>query len=160
MIEIKSFYQSMVIKAWRECLTRRTRLRSTLYQLCSNVIREINKKTKLDIFSLPRINDILDSIPRGTERFSSVDVKDAFFCFEIYPDDRKKLAFRTRNRHLKFEVMVIRWVNSSSQYCGIIQHTRFGVSTYMDDVLNHQGGFAAHFAMNRPSMIACGPTNL
>ena len=61
---------------------------TTFYRLCSD-IREINKKAMLDIFPLPRIDDILDNIPRGTERFSSGDVKDGLLCVEIHPDDRR-----------------------------------------------------------------------
>jgi hypothetical protein len=110
--------------------------------LCSDM-REVNKKTKLDIFPLPRIDDIIDNIPVGTERFSTGDVKDAFFCVEVHPDDRKKFAFRTHNRHLEFEVMVQGWVNSPSHFCRVIETAmrgvgRFQASAYLDDILNHR----------------------
>ena len=122
---------------------------SSFYRLCSDM-REVNKKTKLDIFPLPRIDDIIDNIPVGTDRYSTGDVKDAFFCVEIHPDDRKKLAFRTHNRHLEFEVMVQGWVNSPSHFCRVIETAmrgvgRFQASAYLDDILNHTGGFLGHF---------------
>jgi hypothetical protein len=122
---------------------------STFYRLCSDM-REINKKTKLDIFPLPRIDDILDNVQQGTDRFSTGDLMDAFFCVEVHPDDRHKLAFRTHNRHLEFEVLVMGWINSPSHFSRIIAAAmdgigRFKASAYMDDVLNHTGGFAAHF---------------
>jgi len=122
---------------------------STFYRLCSDM-REVNKKTKLDIFPLPRLDDIMDNIPRGTDRFSTGDVMDAFFCVEVHPDDRKKFAFRTHNRHLEFEVMVQGWVNSPSHFCRIIAGAmeglgRFNVQAYLDDVLNHASGFESHF---------------
>jgi hypothetical protein len=122
---------------------------STFYRLCSNM-REVNKKTKLDIFPLPRIDDIIDNIPVGTERFPTGDVKDAFFCVEVHPDDRKKFEFRTHNRHLEFEVLVQGWVNSPSHFCRVIATAmrgvgRFQASAYLDDILNHTGGFPEHF---------------
>ena len=122
---------------------------STFYRLCSDM-REVNKKTKLDIFPLPRLDDIIDNIPRGTDRFSTGDVMDAFFCVEVHPDDRKKFAFRTHNRHLEFEVMVQGWVNSPSHFCRVIASAmeglgRSNVHAYLDDVLNHSTGFEPHF---------------
>jgi hypothetical protein len=122
---------------------------ATFYRLCSDM-REINSKTKLDIFPLPRIDDILDNIPQGTERFSTGDLMDAFFCVEVHPEDRHKLAFRTHNRHLEFEVLVMGWINSPSHFSRIIAQAldgigRFKASAYMDDILNHTAGFSAHF---------------
>ena len=122
---------------------------ATFFRMCSDV-RSLNQKTKVDIFPLPRIDDLLDSIPVGTDRFSAGDIADAFFCVELDADSRFKTAFRTHNAHLQYTVMLQGWVNAPSHFSRVIAQTfedmdRFQVSAYLDDVLNHTGGFRAHF---------------
>jgi hypothetical protein len=50
---------------------------------CTCDYRALNLKSKSDVFPLPRINDLLDQIPRGSKHFSSGDVQDAFWTVKL-----------------------------------------------------------------------------
>jgi hypothetical protein len=55
---------------------------ATFYR-CTCDYRALNLKSKSDVFPLPRIDDLLDQIPRGTCHFSSGDVQDAFWTVKL-----------------------------------------------------------------------------
>jgi hypothetical protein len=64
---------------------------ATFFRLCID-LRMLNAKTIPDRFPLPRIDDLLESIPRGCGRFSISDIADAFF------KSRKNTGTRRRSR--------------------------------------------------------------
>ena len=102
----------------------------------------LNAKTIADRFPLPRIDDLLESIPRGCGRYSISDIADAFFKCELKEEHRHKTAFKTHNRHLQFAVLPQGFINSPSIFCRLIARTFEGMdrtkfSAYIDDVLNH-----------------------
>ena len=51
---------------------------STFFRLCID-LRQLNEKLIMDIFPLPRIDDLLESIPRNYGRHSIGDICDTFF---------------------------------------------------------------------------------
>ena len=121
---------------------------ATFFRLCVD-LRMLNAKTIPDRFPLPRIDDLLESIPRGCGRFSISDIADAFFKCELKKEDRHKTAFKTHNRHLQFAVLPQGFINSPSVFCRLIAKTFEGVdrrkfSAYIDDVLNHTEDFGEH----------------
>ena len=65
---------------------------ATFFRLCID-LRMLNSKTIPDRFPLPRIDDLLESIPKGCGRFSISDIADAFFKCELAQEDRHKTAF-------------------------------------------------------------------
>ena len=121
---------------------------ATFFRLCVD-LRMLNAKTIPDRFPLPRIDDLLESIPRNCGRFSISDIADAFFKCELLKEHRHKTAFKTHNRHLQFAVLPQGFINSPSVFCRLIARTFEGVdrrkfSAYIDDVLNHTDEFEAH----------------
>ena len=72
---------------------------------CTCDDRALNMKSKSDVFSLPRIDDLLDQIPRGTRHFSVGDVQDAFWTVKLAEWCRKKTAIRTHDQHLQWTVL-------------------------------------------------------
>ena len=121
---------------------------ATFFRLCID-LRMLNAKTIPDRFPLPRIDDLLENIPRGCGRFSISDIADAFFKCMLKKEDRHKTAFKTHNRHLQFAVLPQGFINSPSVFCRLIAKTFEGVdracfSAYIDDVLNHTEEFEAH----------------
>lgn len=123
------------------------------FRLCID-LRMLNKKTVPDLFPLPRIDDLLGSVPRGCSRYSISDLDDAFFCARIKEEYRYKTAFRTHDRHLQFAVLPQGWINSPSIFCRLIQRTFEGMdrkcfSAYVDDVLNHTNDFATHLRVQQ-----------
>ena len=126
---------------------------ATFFRLCID-LRMLNAKTVPDRFPLPRIDDLLESVPRGCGRYSISDIADAFFKCELKKEDRHKTAFKTHNRHLQFSVLPQGFINSPSVFCRLIARTFEGVdrakfSAYIDDVLNHTEDFKDHLAMQR-----------
>ena len=68
---------------------------ATFFRLCID-LRMLNSKTNMDRFPLPRIDDLLESIPNGCGRFSISDIADAFFKCELAQEYRHKTAFKLR----------------------------------------------------------------
>ena len=121
---------------------------ATFFRLCVD-LRTLNAKTIPDIFPLPRIDDLIESIPRGCGRYSLSDVCDAFFTVELLEKHRAKTAFKTHDRHLQFAVLPQGWINSPSVFCRLIARTFSGMerskfSAYIDDVLNHTNDMDDH----------------
>jgi exodeoxyribonuclease III len=126
---------------------------SKFFRLCID-LRMLNAKTVPDLFPLPRIDDLLGSVPRGCARYSISDLDDAFFCARIKEEYRYKTAFRTHDRHLQFAVLPQGWINSPSIFCRLIQRTFEGMdhqsfSAYVDDILNHTDDFVEHIRVQQ-----------
>ena len=122
---------------------------SIFFRFCID-LRMLNMKTVPDLFPLPRIDDLLDSIPRNCGRYSISDVTDAFFTCKIAEEFRFKTAFKTHDRHLQFAVLPQGFINSPSIFCRMIARTFQGMdrtkfSAYVDDLLNHTSDFNDHF---------------
>ena len=121
---------------------------ATFFRLCVD-LRMLNARTIPDRFPLPRIDDLLESVPRGCGRYSISDIADAFFKCELNKADRHKTAFKTHDRHLQFAVLPQGFINSPSVFCRLIARTFEGMrrecfSAYIDDVLNHTDDFQTH----------------
>jgi exodeoxyribonuclease III len=121
---------------------------ATFFRLCVD-LRMLNARTVPDRFPLPRIDDLLESVPRSCGRYSISDIADAFFKCELNKADRHKTAFRTHDRHLQFAVLPQGFINSPSVFCRLIARTFEGMrrerfSAYIDDVLNHSEDFQTH----------------
>ena len=121
---------------------------ATFFRLCID-LRMLNSKTIPDIYPLPRIDDLVESIPRGCGRFSISDICDAFFTCELKKEHRPKTAFKTHDRHRQFAVLPQGFINSPSIFCRLIARTFKGIerskfSAYIDDVLNHTDDFKEH----------------
>lgn len=121
---------------------------ATFFRLCID-LRMLNSKTIPDIFPLPRIDDLIESIPRKCGRYSISDICDAFFTCELLKEHRHKTAFKTHDRHLQFAVLPQGFINSPSIFCRMIARTfkdmdREKFSAYIDDVLNHTDDWGDH----------------
>ena len=126
---------------------------ATFFRLCID-LRMLNSKTIPDIFPLPRIDDLIESIPRHCGRYSISDICDAFFTCELRKEHRDKTAFKTHNRHLQFAVLPQGFINSPSIFSRMIAKTFEGMdrdkfSAYIDDVLNHTDDFKDHLSVQQ-----------
>ena len=121
---------------------------ATFFRLCID-LRQLNEKLIMDIFPLPRIDDLLESIPRNCGRYSIGDICDAFFVCKVAEKDRFKTAFKIHDRHLQFAVMPQGLASAPSVFSRLIARTFEGMSrhqfsAYIDDVLNHTDDFQEH----------------
>ena len=126
---------------------------ATFFRLCID-LRMLNAKTIPDIFPLPRIDDLIESIPRKCGRYSISDICDAFFTCELKEEHRHKTAFRTHNKHLQFAVLPQGFCSSPSIFSRMIARTfedmeREKFSAYIDDVLNHTDDFEEHIEVQQ-----------
>jgi exodeoxyribonuclease III len=137
---------------------------ATFFRLCVD-LRMLNAKTIPDRFPLPRIDDLLESVPRSCGRYSISDIADAFFKCELKKEDRHKTAFRTHDRHLQFAVLPQGFINSPSVFCRLIARTFEGMSrhrfsAYIDDVLNHTDDFQHHLDTQQDMYDRLGKSGL
>ena len=64
-----------------------------LYRLTGD-FRRLNEATILEVYPLPRIDDMLDQC-QGATRFTCTDIEDAFFTIALGEDRRHLTAFAT-----------------------------------------------------------------
>jgi exodeoxyribonuclease III len=137
---------------------------ATFFRLCVD-LRMLNARTVPDRFPLPRIDDLLESVPRSCGRYSISGIADAFFKCELAKGDRHKTAFRTHDRHLQFAVLPQGFINSLSVFCRLIAKTFSGMprdkfSAYIDDVLNHSDDIAVHLGTQQQLYDRLGSARL
>ncbi|MGL6121342.1 MAG: reverse transcriptase family protein, partial [Fusobacteriaceae bacterium] len=102
-------------------------------------LRKLNSLVELDRFEIPRINEIIAQL-RNAKYFTLIDLKDAYFHVEINEDDRKKTAFYSGKRLMKFRKMPQGFKNAPAIFqraMNIIFKDKLndGVLVYIDDLL-------------------------
>jgi len=122
---------------------------STFYRQTQD-LRCLNAKTVADLFPLPRIDDLLDQVRRGTSYFSVGDIKDAFWNIELEEGCRHKFGYRTHNAFLQPTSMTQGGKNSANEWARCVADTFESIAqeealVYQDDVLNHSKDFAKHW---------------
>ena len=121
----------------------------TFYR-CTCDYRALNIKSKSDAFPLPRIDDLLDQIPRGTCHFSASDVQDAFWTVKLAEWCREKTAIRTHDRHLQWTVLPQGWNGAANYWARVVAKVFEGILqeeslVYRDDVMVHSRWFGRHY---------------
>jgi hypothetical protein len=117
---------------------------------CTCDYRALNNKSKSDVFPLPRIDDLLDQIPRGTCHFSMGDVQDAFWTVKLAEWCREKTAIRTHDQHLQWTVLPQGWKGAANYWARVVAKVFENISqdqalVYQDDVMVHSTQFGEHY---------------
>ena len=112
--------------------------------------RKLNEVTIKDSFPLPRLDDIFDQIS-GSNYFTKLDLKSAYFQVPLAPHDRPKTAFSTRDNHSQFKVLPQGIKNGPPTFQRIVNQilgpTRWKhCLAYLDDVLIYSKTFSDHVA--------------
>jgi len=117
-----------------------------LYRFTSD-LRCVNERTFLEIHPLPLIPTLLDTT-RGSDRYSTADIEDAFFTCLIDAESSQYTAFSAVDNHYQYSVMPMGAKNSANHFANIVQKA-FGdmkdnaesseekMFFYQDDVLNY-----------------------
>lgn len=66
--------------------------------------RRLNKVTRKDVYSMPRIDDALDAL-RDARYFSSLDLRSGYWQVPMADEDKEKTAFVTPDGLFEFNVM-------------------------------------------------------
>ena len=75
-----------------------------LYRFTSDM-RKVNEATKLEVFPLPNIPELIDKC-KGKDRYTCLDIEDAFFVVRCAEKSRPLTAFITPDGLFEYMVMV------------------------------------------------------
>lgn len=108
--------------------------------------RHINKHLPDDVYPLPLIKDIFESM-HGSTVFTTLDLKSAFHRFKIHPDDQHKTTFTHRGRQYMFQGAPFGLKPLSAKFQRVM-HTIFHglpyVNTFIDDVVVYSPDLHSH----------------
>ena len=125
-----------------------------LYRLV-NDFRDLNNKTKLERWPLPYILDLIDKM-RGSGRYSTEDIEDAFFTVPMKKEHRQFTAFSTPHGHFEYLCMGQGLKNAANFFARIV-HEMFSslqvdgkaMSVYQDDVCNYSDDLMEHLDLQQ-----------
>ena len=106
-------------------------------RFCVNY-RALNVVTRKDVFSMPRINDMLDQLG-GKKIFTTLDACSGYWQIKMGADSQEKTAFSTHNGLYKCRVMPFGVCNGPATLQRLMQHAFRGFSefcnVYIDDMI-------------------------
>jgi hypothetical protein len=110
--------------------------------------RKLNDVTKERQFSLPRIDDTLDTLA-GAKWFSTLDLKRGYWQVQVHPDDREKTAVSTGQGLWQFIVMPVGLCNAPVTFERLMETILRGVRydsclVYLDDMIVTGRTFQEH----------------
>ena len=110
--------------------------------------RKLNEITKKDSYTLPRIDEILDSLG-GMKYFSTLDLASGYWQIPILEQHREKTAFRTRSGMYEFNVVPFGLTNAPATFQRDMDLVLSGLNweiclVYMDDIIIFSENFDKH----------------
>ena len=108
--------------------------------------RRLNSITRKDVYPLPRIDDILDTLG-GAQYFSSLDLASGYWQVPIDPASIPKTAFTTHHGLYEFVRMPFGLCNAPATFQRLMRTVLAGLdwcSAYLDDILIVSTTFEEH----------------
>lgn len=110
--------------------------------------RRVNSATKKDVYPLPRIDDILNSL-RGAKYFSTIDLTSGYWQIPMDKQSREITAFRSPLGLYEFTVMPFGLANAPATFQRMMDNTlrdkiNNGVLVYIDDIVIYGRTFEEH----------------
>ncbi|MGI9458903.1 MAG: RNase H-like domain-containing protein, partial [Pirellulales bacterium] len=110
--------------------------------------RKVNHVTKRDVYPLPRIDDILDSVGHSNY-FSTLDLRSGYWQIEMSETDKEKTAFTTFYGLFEFNVLPFGLSNAPSTFQRLMEVVLAGLNwkicaVYLDDVVTFSSSFEQH----------------
>jgi hypothetical protein len=113
----------------------------------TNDFRGVNAKTIPELFPMPKILILLD-LCRGSDRYSSSDVEDAFFSIFLEESSRAYTAFQTPDDAVQYTVAAQGLKNSAVVFARVINESFKDLTGkyffYQDDLLVYATGLWNH----------------
>ena len=118
------------------------------YRFCVDY-RSVNGQTKKDVYPLPRVDDILDTLGKSSV-FSVLDAASGYWQIPIKEDDREKTAFQTRRGLFHFNVMPFGLTNAPAKFQREMDRVLSGLTwqlclVYLDDIIVFSKSTEQHF---------------
>ena len=137
---------------------------AVLYRLTGD-FRQLNDLTKMEVFPLPRIPELIDKM-KGKDRYSTSDIQDTFFTVCVDEASRPYTAFQTPEALYEYNVMPQGVKGAASFFASIVgkvfahlQHKAFTV--YQDDVANHESeSITTHLELQQEIYDALGNNSM
>ena len=110
--------------------------------------RRLNNITKKDVYPLPRIDDILDTLGQA-KYFTTLDLVSGYWQVELEPNSRAKTAFTTHCGLYEFNRMPFGLCNAPATFQRLMQVVLAGLEwdccfVYIDDILVASKSFEEH----------------
>ena len=110
--------------------------------------RELNRRTKLEKYPLPRLEDMLDRMA-GSSIFSTFDLKAGYHQIQMDPRDVEKTAFIFERGHYEFLRMPFGLKNAPATFQRLMDEFLEGldervIQVYMDDIIVFSRNLAEH----------------
>jgi hypothetical protein len=124
-----------------------------LYRLTGD-FRRLNEATILEVYPLPRIDDLLDKC-QGATRFTCTDIEDAFFTIELGEESRPYTAFTTHFGVYEYTRMAQGLRNAATAFARAVRHIFNDLMiqkmmVYQDDVVNYESSsLSAHLDLQQ-----------
>ena len=121
--------------------------RDNKYRLCLD-FRKLNDVTKVDVFPLPRIDDLIHNL-EGHNVLSLFDLKSGFWQIPLAVEDKEKTAFTAGHMTYAFRYMPFGLNNAPSTFQRYMNKVFEGllninVGCYIDDVIVYSKSFEEH----------------
>ena len=117
------------------------------FRLCIDY-RKLNSITHCEAHSIPRMDDILDSL-NGGKMFTTLDLRSGYWQVPMDPKDKPKTAFATRAGQFQFRRMPFGLNSAPSTFPRMIEIVLSGLNLitclcYLDDVIIHSKDLNQH----------------
>lgn len=76
---------------------------------------KLNRLTCNDLYPIPCIDELLGRVSKA-KIFTKLDIQQAFYCIQMYPDSEEYTTFRTRYRSYKCKVLPFGLTNGPTIY--------------------------------------------
>ena len=106
-------------------------------RICGDYKSSINKVSKLDVYPLPRTEDILANLSGGVS-FSTLDLSHAYNQVELDPDSQKYLTINTHKGLYTYKRLPFGIESAPSIFQRLMENLLQGlphVSVYIDDII-------------------------
>lgn len=123
--------------------------------------RRLNKVTRKDVYPLPRIDDLLDTL-QGSTYFSSIDLRSGYWQIPVLDADRPKTTFVTSDGLYQFTVMPFGLCNAPATFERMMDTLLRGLKwsiclCYLDDVVVFSTTFSEHLSRLK-KVLSCFQT--